>query len=60
MLKSDSEGMEAAAGNEGLALRFPRIVGLRQDKSPTDATTEDEIISLYELQKKTHLTEEEQ
>ncbi|HLD75632.1 MAG TPA: ATP-dependent DNA ligase, partial [Candidatus Norongarragalinales archaeon] len=36
---------------EGLALRFPRIVGfLRQDKKPKDATTEKEILEMYELQ----------
>ncbi len=36
---------------EGLALRFPRIVGyLRDDKRPYDATTEKEILELFELQ----------
>lgn len=35
---------------EGLALRFPRLTQLREDKSPGDATTEEEIIEMYELQ----------
>ncbi|MCB9493623.1 MAG: ATP-dependent DNA ligase [Epsilonproteobacteria bacterium] len=34
----------------GIALRFPRIVSQRSDKSPTHATTVEELISLYELQ----------
>lgn len=34
----------------GYALRFPRIMGLRPDKGPYDATTVDEIASLYSKQ----------
>lgn len=37
---------------EGLALRFPRMVGVREDKKPQDATTEREVIELYEMQAK--------
>jgi len=38
-------------GNEpGFALRFPRIMGFRKDKSATDATTVNEIKKLYEDQ----------
>ncbi len=39
----------------GYALRFPRLVGpvaIRQDKGPEDATTTDEVIKMYNLQKK--------
>jgi len=37
----------------GLALRFPRVVGgIRDDKSPEDATTVKEIKHLYAIQAK--------
>ncbi len=36
----------------GYALRFPRMIALRSDKSAADATTEREIIDLYGLQGK--------
>ncbi len=37
----------------GLAIRFPRFTGnWRKDKGPEDATTTDEIIRMYEMQKK--------
>jgi DNA ligase 1 len=40
----------------GLALRFPRVVGfIREDKSPEDATTVDEIKKMYAMQKKRRL-----
>ncbi len=38
--------------DEGLALRFPRLVALREDKSANDATTEKEILEMFELQKR--------
>lgn len=44
----------------GYALRFPRIVGdsvIRADKSPEQATTTDEIIEMFELQKKVGVKE---
>ena len=36
----------------GFALRFPRFMGYRPDKSAIDATTNQEIKSLFDLQKK--------
>lgn len=34
----------------GLAIRFPRFMGWREDKGPQDATTEEEIIQMYKMQ----------
>ncbi|MDK2372615.1 MAG: ATP-dependent DNA ligase [Candidatus Korarchaeota archaeon] len=34
----------------GLAIRFPRFMGWRDDKGPQDATTEEEIIQMYKMQ----------
>jgi len=42
-------GKTASMG--GYALRFPRIMANRQDKSPQDATTVDEVKRLFELQR---------
>ncbi len=43
----------------GYALRFPRIVGggIREDKSPEEATTTKEIIEMFNQQRKTKLTD---
>lgn len=38
-------------GNEGLALRFPRLTKFRDDKKVTDITTVSEILEMYEMQK---------
>jgi DNA ligase-1 len=46
---ADAEGV-------GYALRFPRVQGfLREDKRPEDANTVQDIIELYELQKRVKL-----
>jgi len=43
----------------GHALRFPRMIGdLRTDKRPEDATTVDEIIEMYKMQKRTEVSSE--
>ena len=39
-------------GGTGYALRFPRMMSLRDDKGPDEATTTKEIIELFEMQKK--------
>lgn len=40
----------------GVALRFPRLVGIRTDKSPKDATTVAEVRTMYAQQDGTHKT----
>jgi len=39
-------------GDTGYALRFPRMVSMREDKAPEDATTVEEIVELYGMQQK--------
>jgi len=41
----------------GYALRFPRMMELREDKSPEEATTVQEIIGMYGMQKRIQLEE---
>jgi DNA ligase-1 len=41
-----------ARGEPGYALRFPRLLGLRPDKGPTDATTEREVLQLFRMQRR--------
>jgi len=38
--------------NTGYALRFPRMMSLRDDKGPDEATTTKEIIELFEMQRR--------
>lgn len=40
-------------GETGYALRFPRMMSLREDKGPQDITTTKEIIEMFEMQKRT-------
>jgi len=42
---------EADGGQPGYALRFPRLVGLRTDRRPQDATTVAELVALYRQQR---------
>ncbi|TAK37175.1 MAG: ATP-dependent DNA ligase [Chloroflexota bacterium] len=35
---------------QGYALRFPRVVSIRMDKGPEDATSEQEILEMYQMQ----------
>ncbi|MCX8162836.1 MAG: ATP-dependent DNA ligase [Candidatus Bathyarchaeota archaeon] len=46
-------GFEAIRPKSGLAIRFPRLVRFREDKSAEDATTTTEIIEMYRMQLKT-------
>lgn len=40
----------------GYALRFPRVVGwIREDKGPEDATTVEEILSMFQMQRRVQL-----
>jgi len=41
-----------SGGSPGYALRFPRMLGERTDKSATDATTEREVVEMYKQQRK--------
>jgi DNA ligase 1 len=47
-------GMDSIRQNYGLALRFPKFTGkVRDDKNPEDATTVEELISIYKKQIRT-------
>ena len=49
--------LDDAKGEEGYALRFPRLTsdGIREDKGPEDATTTEEIIEMFGQQRKTKI-----
>jgi DNA ligase 1 len=49
--RSPSHTCGKTASAHGFALRFPRVLGERPDKSPEDATTEAEILRLHRLQR---------
>ncbi|MHA1358036.1 MAG: ATP-dependent DNA ligase [Candidatus Helarchaeota archaeon] len=46
-------GLDKIKPNFGLAIRFPRFIRWREDKSLNDITTTDEIVEMYKRQKKT-------
>jgi DNA ligase-1 len=50
--KSPIHTAGADDGPEGFALRFPRLVKIRDDKGPTDITTVEEIKKMFSLQGK--------
>jgi DNA ligase-1 len=41
----------AKVSEKGLALRFPRIVKLREDKTVKEITTTDEVVKMFEIQR---------
>jgi DNA ligase-1 len=41
-----------AGAEPGYALRFPRLLALRPDRAPQDATTEREVLTLYRQQRR--------
>ena len=49
--RSPSHTCGKTASAPGFALRFPRVLGERADKSPEDATTQAEILRLHRLQR---------
>jgi DNA ligase-1 len=50
---SHPAAMSSVREGFGLALRFPKFTGkVRDDKSPEDATTVDELVSMYKSQQK--------
>ncbi|MEM4348095.1 MAG: ATP-dependent DNA ligase [Candidatus Anstonellaceae archaeon] len=48
-------GKEENPEAKGYALRFPRMISIRQDKGPDEATTTQEILRMYKMQKKRDL-----
>lgn len=44
---------------QGLALRFPRMIKMRQDKKPEEATTVKEVMSMFKKQKNIGLSEQQ-
>ncbi len=49
--------MAGKTNGAGYALRFPRMISIRTDKKPQDATTSNEIIKMFKLQKHVKLEE---
>jgi len=50
--RSPSHTCGKRGAEPGYALRFPRMLGIRTDKAPEDATTEREVLDLYRMQRR--------
>lgn len=59
VMKKSKSGEAWEVETPGFALRFPRLVEFRSDKSPEDATSLKEIEEMFEAQKKVKVGERE-
>jgi DNA ligase-1 len=50
-LKPTKTGQAMAVDVAGLALRFPRLERFREDKSPADVTSLEELETMYQKQR---------
>ncbi|MBP9690951.1 ATP-dependent DNA ligase [Candidatus Woesebacteria bacterium] len=54
VMKASKSGSSEDVETPGYALRFPRLVRFRDDKSPTEVTTVHELIDMFSLQTTSH------
>ena len=53
IVKKDKTGLDLIRNGSGFALRFPKFTGkIRYEKEPEDASTNDEVLTLYNGQSK--------